>query len=649
MKRLLLLVLCLICVISFALTEGNESNNIPLPPATDVEGNPVDPIYGKEFITKNEMQTLLNDRFADASQKFLDWYGDNIDVAFSLLDVKIKLLLSYVNNEFISSIDDISIDGNGKVSVKYTKSNISKYTNVTVEKSKYSDIKLRASWMNNNRSLYITENGSDHKEIPLGQSILQKIGAGSQGGVVKLRHYKPNASMNGQQEDIELPSAEAVVESTTAGGLDGYNVQLWNRDGQKLTDFDVIKNLTQIDNLEVVKSGTQSKLKLKYKDSSGVQQTKEVSIDAITGQREGDGVSITLTEATEQDPFQKFTIFGFDDAKVASSVNPAVPQADSGMLRWWTIDQWVDGVSLEKISDLAQFGIKDWGAVAESDTMVDSMFDNSVSTGNFLSCNNDKAKYYAVGSIADRVEDGIEVNANKKLAVKPKENGGIDVSKDGVSVKVAADGGLVGGKDGLFVKLRDNGGLSVDKNGLGVNTTGATKDSVLSYNGSAVVWSKVSGGGGGAPVDDASITTNTAHGALYSGFASLYDFANATGGASPYVKVVNGVKTLAWGSARGSFALDVTRTQGGYSFTVGSGYFLYNRRASYMSSSSPITTTTVVYLKIPHANYSNATIVGDGSSHESDDDITYIPLYHVNTTNGGFTDYRGSPSIQLWE
>ena len=173
------------------------------------------------------------------------------------------------------------------------------------------------------------------------------------------------------------------------------------------------------------------------------------------------------------------------------------------------------------------------------------------------------------------------------------------------------------------------------------------------YNDTDVHWvgidDVIAGVGGSAPVDDASITTNTAHGALYSGFASLYDFANATGGASPYVKVVNGVKTLAWGSARGSFALDVTRTQGGYSFTVGSGYFLYNRRAISVIPTSPITTTTVVYLKITHANYSNATIVGDGSSHESDDDITYIPLYHVNATNGDFTDYRGSPSIQLWE
>lgn len=172
------------------------------------------------------------------------------------------------------------------------------------------------------------------------------------------------------------------------------------------------------------------------------------------------------------------------------------------------------------------------------------------------------------------------------------------------------------------------------------------------YNDTDVHWvgiDDVIAGGGGAPVDDASITTNTAHGALNSGLASLYDFANATAGTSPYVKVTNGVKTLAWGSARGAFELDVTRTQSGYSFTIGKCNYIYNRHGFAVAGTPTITTSTYVYLRIPHVNYSSASIVSDGSSHETDDETTYILLYYVNATTGAISDYRGAPSVQLWE
>lgn len=151
--------------------------------------------------------------------------------------------------------------------------------------------------------------------------------------------------------------------------------------------------------------------------------------------------------------------------------------------------------------------------------------------------------------------------------------------------------------------------------------------------------------GGGAPVDDASITTNTAHGAVTSGNASIYGFADAPYGTTPIVSNVNGHKALRWGTL-GSFGLTATKNGTGWTYSIKTGYFV---KARTMSTASGITvsTTGYVYLKVPLGSGS-ASLVVESSYKSSDSSYTYILLYYCDV-NSGVTDYRGAPHIQVWE
>ena len=69
-------------------------------------------------------------------------------------------------------------------------------------------------------------------------------------------------------------------------------------------------------------------------------------------------------------------------------------------------------------------------------------------------------------------------------------------------------------------------------------------------------------GGSGAPVDDASITTNYNHGASANGIASIYGFRTAAAGDVPHKKEDG---TIEWKPAAGGALL----VQGNYDSTVG--------------------------------------------------------------------------------
>lgn len=155
-------------------------------------------------------------------------------------------------------------------------------------------------------------------------------------------------------------------------------------------------------------------------------------------------------------------------------------------------------------------------------------------------------------------------------------------------------------------------------------------------------------GGNGAPVDDASITTNTAHGAVTSGYASIYGFADAPVGTTPFIANVSGQKVLRWGTT-GSFGLIANKVSDGWNYTVGSGYYQKARSAIFLAGSRTFSSSGWVYLKVPTGNTISATLEQDASSvPASTSSYTYIPLYYLDKS-AGVQDYRYMPHIQVWE
>lgn len=72
------------------------------------------------------------------------------------------------------------------------------------------------------------------------------------------------------------------------------------------------------------------------------------------------------------------------------------------------------------------------------------------------------------------VGDGIEAT-DGKIAVEAKDDGGLTVDGDGVSVNAKTNGGLTVDEDGVSVNVAASGGVAVGANGLSVDWTAAPK------------------------------------------------------------------------------------------------------------------------------------------------------------------------------
>lgn len=206
------------------------------------------------------------------------------------------------------------------------------------------------------------------------------------------------------------------------------------------------------------------------------------------------------------------------------------------------------------------------------------------------------------------------------------------------------------------------GGAEVDDVTITTNTAhGATADGVASLFGWSsaengtylgknengnLEWMQAAVSVDGAPVDDVSITTNTAHGAVTRGVASLYGFADAPVGTIPIVAEENGTRVLKWGTT-GNFGLTATKNGSGWTYTVGSGFYTIARKQFYITGTT-VSTSGYVYLKVPLGYGSSASLVVESNSINSDDSNTYIVLYYCNV-NKGVSDFRGAPHIQVWE
>lgn len=74
-----------------------------------------------------------------------------------------------------------------------------------------------------------------------------------------------------------------------------------------------------------------------------------------------------------------------------------------------------------------------------------------------------------------KVGNGLEIDEEGVLSVDPKDNSGIAVDAEGVSVKIKTDGGLSVDAGGIKVNAKTTGGITVDQNGVSVDWTVAPK------------------------------------------------------------------------------------------------------------------------------------------------------------------------------
>lgn len=145
--------------------------------------------------------------------------------------------------------------------------------------------------------------------------------------------------------------------------------------------------------------------------------------------------------------------------------------------------------------------------------------------------------------------------------------------------------------------------------------------------------------------DEQSITTNTANGAVSVGNISLYGFADAPIGAVPIVASSSGTHYIRWGTT-GNFGVLSTKSGSTWSYTVNAGYYTKARTQNYVSGTS-VSSSGYVYLRVPTSS-SSASLVVEATTKSSDSSYTYILLYYLDTS-GIITDYRGAPQIQVWE
>ena len=270
---------------------------------------------------------------------------------------------------------------------------------------------------------------------------------------------------------------------------------------------------------------------------------------------------------------------------------------------------WADGESVEAVDGTYQ--VKGWAdasaCAASVSTMLSSPGGSDATTHLFLAKKTDTGALHYV-SIGNGVKSGAEV--------------------DDTTITTNASHGAV-----------SSGSASI------YGWSSAANDTYLSKNASGnLEWRQVAGGG--APVDDVSITTNTTHGAVTSGVAGLFGFADAPLGTVPIAVSDGGTKKLGWGTT-GNFGITATKNGANWIYTVDGGYFTRARTQTYVSGIT-VSTSGYVYLKVPLGTGSSASIVLESATKTSDSSYTYILLYYCNVSMG-VADYRGAPHIQVWE
>lgn len=271
---------------------------------------------------------------------------------------------------------------------------------------------------------------------------------------------------------------------------------------------------------------------------------------------------------------------------------------------------WADGDSVE-LTDEGAYQVAGWAdasaCAASMSAMLSSPEGSDATTHLLLAKKTDTGELHYV-AIGDGVKAGAEV--------------------DDTTITTNASHGAV-----------SSGSASI------YGWSSAANDTYLSKNESGnLEWRQIVAGG--APVDDVSITTNTTHGAVAMGQASLYGFADAPVGTIPKIINDNGTNKLGWGTI-GNFALTATKSNGSWTYTISGGYITRAREQDYISGTT-ISTTGYVYLKVPLGTGSSPSIVVESSQKYSNSTDTYICLYYCNVS-GSVADYRGAPHIQVWE
>lgn len=189
---------------------------------------------------------------------------------------------------------------------------------------------------------------------------------------------------------------------------------------------------------------------------------------------------------------------------------------------------------------------------------------------------------------------------------------------------------------------------------VSVHVADIRSDGVKQYHVGAIIVSE-GGGGGGVTPDDVStefVPHDPAPDADNSdeGKLQVKGFVDAPVGTVPIVANVDGKKVLRWGLT-GNFGLYATKSGAGWTYTVNGGYYIKARTATWVSGDLTVSSSGIVYLKVPMGTGSGESAVLEHSASSlpsSSSTYTYIPLYYLNTS-GSVSDYRCQPHIQVWE
>lgn len=93
----------------------------------------------------------------------------------------------------------------------------------------------------------------------------------------------------------------------------------------------------------------------------------------------------------------------------------------------------------------------------------------------------------------------------------------------------------------------------------------------------------------------------------------------------------------------GAFAYDET------THTIKNGMYLRARKYNFVND-AVVASAGYAYLQIDMGTSGTATVVtGASSIPNTTNQTTYIPLYYFNTNLKPTADYRGAPTLQIWE
>ena len=269
-------------------------------------------------------------------------------------------------------------------------------------------------------------------------------------------------------------TVSAKLKATNPGldaSADGLSVLLSESGGLTSTAFGLAVNLRGDGALSRSESGLGVKTKPEggvIADGNGLSVNPDwVKKTAITGETitAGDGIDVVVEEGSATVSAKVQDAGGLE----ATEEGLAVKEATNGGL-----ESTSDGLAVKKKTDGGLESTAEGLAVKKKDN------GGLTSSAEGLSIDEDWLKKHAITQDTIKAGNGITVAVSEEageatISAKPKENGGIAVDIDGISVQTKTDGGITVGNDGLSIHVKEGDSLAVGSDGLYVTVAEAAE------------------------------------------------------------------------------------------------------------------------------------------------------------------------------